>query len=122
MKTLMNLMLCATLAVACTAITGCKTGESDDTEVSLGSMPLCKGCGQMKSTDACCAADAVKCGGCELAKGSPGCCRIDPNSDEPAALCTGCGQFKGSDACCVENAAKCSECGLAKGSPGCCKM
>jgi len=36
---------------------------------------LCKGCGQVKGSDACCKPGAVKCTKCGLDKGSPGCCK-----------------------------------------------
>jgi len=36
---------------------------------------LCPKCGQVKGTEQCCQADAVKCPKCHLDKGSPGCCR-----------------------------------------------
>lgn len=81
---------------------------------------LCGGCGQIKGSDVCCKADAVKCGGCGLAKGSPGCCKIPKGKDVP--LCLKCGQAKGAAVCCDAKAAKCAKCGLAKGSPGCCKL
>ncbi|HDL65255.1 MAG TPA: hypothetical protein ENH12_07690 [Proteobacteria bacterium] len=37
---------------------------------------LCSKCGQIKGTEQCCLADAVKCPNCNLDKGSPGCCRM----------------------------------------------
>ena len=35
---------------------------------------LCPKCGQIKGSDVCCKADALKCDKCGMAKGSPGCC------------------------------------------------
>ena len=81
---------------------------------------LCGGCGQIKGSDACCAAGAKKCDKCGLTKGSPGCCKIEKGTD--VELCTKCGQIEGADACCAAGAKKCAKCGLAKGSPGCCKI
>ena len=37
---------------------------------------LCGKCGQIKSSDVCCKADAPKCGKCGLDKGAPGCCKL----------------------------------------------
>ena len=36
---------------------------------------LCTKCGQIKGTDLCCRADAVKCDKCGKDKGSLGCCK-----------------------------------------------
>ena len=42
---------------------------------TLAAQTLCKGCGQVKGSDECCKAGAVKCTECGLDKGSPGCCK-----------------------------------------------
>lgn len=41
---------------------------------TLETAALCPQCGQIKGSDVCCKADAVKCEMCGMAKGSPGCC------------------------------------------------
>lgn len=91
------------------------------TKVEAAKVSLCGKCGQIKGSDVCCKADAVKCEKCGLAQGSPGCCKL-PVAGADAALCTKCGQIKGSDVCCNADAVKCEKCGMAKGSPGCCAM
>jgi len=47
-----------------------KAGEKLETAA------LCPKCGQIKGSDVCCKADAVKCEKCGMAKGSPGCCAV----------------------------------------------
>ena len=39
---------------------------------------ICPMCGQIKGTEQCCKAGAVKCPKCNMDQGSPGCCRITP--------------------------------------------
>ncbi len=95
-------------------------GKATQGAAETAAVFFCGGCGQIKGSDACCAAGAATCSKCGLAKGSPGCCKIKKGTD--VQLCTKCGQIKGSDTCCAADAEKCAKCGLAKGSPGCCKI
>ena len=109
------LMLCSMLLV----MGGCK--DDGTGVVKADTVALCADCGQVKGSDACCAADAEACSSCALAKGAPGCCIME-KGDATVALCTDCGQIAGSDVCCKPDQAKCDSCGLAEGSPGCCKL
>ncbi len=103
-------------------LTGCQATETAQADtVSLGAVSLCNGCGHVKGTDACCAADAAVCA-CGLHKGSIGCCKIEAGGTETVMICTSCGEFKGSAQCCMDAAAICAGCGLHKGSPACCKL
>lgn len=115
-----QLLMMAIAAFALAVVAGCSCPLCGEKKAETKSAALCGGCGQVKGSEVCCAADAAKCAKCGLAKGSPGCCKITKGKD--AALCTGCGQIKGSDACCKPGAEKCAKCDLAKGSPGCCKL
>jgi len=64
------------------ATTGCSTKKPESTQggdikkgAEIPAECLCSKCGQVKGTEQCCKADAVKCPKCNLDKGSPGCCR-----------------------------------------------
>jgi len=64
--------------VKCEKIEDCKKKKN------CGYVKLCVKCGEIKKTEKCCKADAVKCGSCNLVKGSPGCCKI-----KKGAVCAG---------------------------------
>ena len=53
------------------AVPGCSMKKGTEIPAEC----LCSKCGQVKGTEQCCKADAVKCPKCNLDKGSPGCCR-----------------------------------------------
>ncbi len=53
------------------ALPGCSMKKA----VEIPAECLCPKCGQIKGTEQCCQANAVKCPKCNLDKGSPGCCR-----------------------------------------------
>jgi hypothetical protein len=121
MKRVLILMTVMLVMVFAWSVDSGASSKSAKEEVAVDESPaLCGHCGEIKSGEKCCVADAVKCGGCKLVKGSPGCCTIEPGKD--VALCSHCGQIAGSDECCDLNAKKCGGCGLAKGSPGCCTI
>ena len=67
--------MCLLAVVALTAmfVAGC---GKDEPAASADDVKLCAKCGQVKGSDVCCKADAVKCDKCDLAKGAPGCCKL----------------------------------------------
>ena len=120
------------LIVACTLVplamllASCEKKESSPTKTTQAGqkapVTLCAHCGEIKGSEKCCRADAVKCTACGLNKGASACCKNIDFSQGSVQLCPKCGQGKGSEKCCAADAAKCPACGLNKGAPGCCSM
>jgi hypothetical protein len=79
MKTkIMVLVMAITLVGMIFLAGGCKKEEPKtalDAAKSAVNETLCAKCGQVKGSDVCCKADAVKCTKCGKDKGSPGCCK-----------------------------------------------
>ena len=105
-------------------VVGCQSSDKSDaaegSDVSMGALAVCNGCGYAKGTAKCCADGQVTCTGCGFSKGSIACCVVEKGDE--VYVCVKCGQFKGTSACCDPYATKCAGCGLAKGSPACCKL
>ena len=114
MKTLLALVVATTmLAVGC--------GESDPVVVpgaTPASIILCKDCGEVKGSEACCAEGAEVCD-CGFHHGSPACCKLE-KTGEDIVVCGKCGEVEGSDKCCADGAEICMHCDKHKDSPGCC--
>lgn len=115
----MKLLLALVLLLCVPGLSACRTDSGATRSVADRSTPvvLCGKCGEVKGSDACCAADAEVCG-CGLHHGSPGCCKMEKGAD--ATLCSHCGEVLGSEKCCVAGAEVCPDCGMHAGSPGCC--
>ncbi|QDU53945.1 hypothetical protein [Aeoliella mucimassa] len=114
--------LFALIAVTTLLATGCGESTTIDPSSTATAAPveavvLCKDCGQVKGSEACCAEGAEMCD-CGFHHGSPACCKLE-KSGEDITLCTKCGQAEGSEKCCAEGADLCPLCGLQVGSPGC---
>lgn len=96
----MKKALCALVIATLVAVAGMATaGEEAAGAGDVVKILVCGKCGQVKGTDLCCRADALKCEKCELTKGSVGCCKL-PEKGKDAELCIKCGQIKGADTCC----------------------
>ena len=78
MRTLTKVVAVAVFAGLVFTVSGCglcKDGGCRDTRNTEEAQTLCKSCGQVKGSDACCKPGAVICTQCGLVKGSPGCCK-----------------------------------------------